>query len=623
MPEPEIPTQQTTTPVQPNFMPQRGGGGPGGFNRRFMTEKPKLKNVKGTVRRLSAYLLKKWHMLTIVFLCSLVTTIVTIVATRLNGYTIDVSIAARDLSGLLRVCFVMVGIYIVGSVSTYTQNILMIRVAQRSCADIRRDLFARLQGLPLRYFDTHSSGDLMSRLTNDVDNINTTMSQAVVQMFTSIISITGTLVAMLILSPVLSLAALLTTSITFVVSRVIVKVAQPCFVIQQRELGKLNGYIEEMLSGQKVVKLFSREGTVQAEMEAINGRMIQSAFKAQAISGIMGPSNNMVNNIAYLLVSVAGGAFVISGFGAITVGVVFSFLLYMRNFSQPINQIMNLFNTIQLALAGAERVFEVMDEPVERDSGGALPAGGIKGDIRMENIRFSYIEGKPVLNGATITAKPGQTVAIVGPTGAGKTTIINLLTRFYDVDSGEISIDGRSIDSFTRGSLRQSISMVLQDTFLFSDTIRENIRYGRAAAADGEVEQAARQAHAHEFIVQLPNGYDTVLEDNGVNLSQGQRQLLSIARAIISNASVLILDEATSCIDTRTELLIQNALLHLMRGKTSFVIAHRLSTIKNADNILVVNNGQVIEQGTHTQLINAGGFYAHLYNSQFKTGMPV
>ncbi len=609
--------EQKETQAQPNFMAGRSHG------LQLTTEKPVLKNTRATVKRLCTYLLTKWHVLVIVFLCSIVTTVITILGTRLNGYTIDVSIAGKDISGLLTICAVMAGMYVVATVSTYAQNVLMIRAAQRTCADIRRDLFACMQVLPLRYFDTHSSGDLMSRLTNDIDNINTTMSQSVVQLFTSIVSITGMLVAMLLLSPVLTVIALLTTLMTYYVSRTIAKTAQRYFVLQQRELGSMNGYIEEMLSGQKVVKLFSREAAVQAELEGINERLVKSALKAQAISGLMGPCNNVVNNIAYLLVSVAGGAFVIMGFGGITVGVVFTFLLYMRNFSGPINNIMNLFNTIQSALAGAERVFEVIDEPAERDNKNAAPAGEIRGDIRMEDVRFSYVEGKTVLNGATITARPGQTVAIVGPTGAGKTTIINLLTKFYDVDSGEILIDGKNIDGITRSSLRQSVSMVLQDTFLFSDTIRENIRYGRVTAADAEVEQAARQAHAHEFIVQLPDGYNTVLSDNGANLSQGQRQLLSIARAIISNASVLILDEATSCIDTRTELLIQSALLRLMEGKTSFVIAHRLSTIKNADNILVVSDGMVVEEGTHDRLIEAGGFYAGLYNSQFKTGMAV
>jgi len=612
---PDDKKRETPPEVPPMFAGRRGPGGP-----HMIAERPVLKDICGTIRRLLAYLLAKTGVIVFVFFCSLATTIVTILATRLNGYTIDVSIARRDVSGLLVVCLVMAGMYLFSSAATYAQSILMIQVSQHTCAIIRSDLFARLQRLPLRYFDTHSSGDLMSRLTNDVDNINMTMSQSVVQLFSSVISIVGTLIAMLLLSPLLTVIALLTTLMTFFVSRFIVKAAQKYFIVQQRELGGMNGYIEEMISGQKVVKLFSREAAVQEKLQEINGRLVQCAFRAQAISGLMGPTNNVVNNISFLLVTVVGGLFVISGYNAVTVGIVFSFLLYMRGFTWPINMIMNLFNTIQQALAGAERVFEVIDEPEERDAEGAAPIGDIQGDIQMEDVRFSYIPGKIVLDNCRIAARPGQTVAIVGPTGAGKTTIINLLTKFYDVDGGTIRIDGKDIETLRRSGLRRSISMVLQDTFLFSDTIRENIRYGRVTATDEEVERAARQAFAHEFITQLPDGYRTILSDNGTNLSQGQRQLVSIARAIISEASVLILDEATSCIDTRTELLIQNALLRLMDGKTSFVIAHRLSTIRNADNILVVNHGRVVEQGKHADLIHAGGFYADLYNSQFKTG---
>ena len=603
--------------VQPNFM---GNKGPGAL---FSAEKANIKDSRGTIKRLCGYLFTKWRLLILVFLCSLVTTIITILGTRLNGYIIDVCIADRDIAGLLTICLIMAGMYLCSMVSTYAQNAVMIRVAQRACADIRSDLFASLQKLPLRYFDTHSSGDLMSRLTNDVDNINLAASQSVIQLFTSVISIAGTLVAMVLLSPTLTLIALLTSAITYFLSRTLVKAAKPYFSAQQKELGVMNGFIEEMISGQKVVKLFSREQVVQTELEAVNAKLVKSSFIAQSFSGLMGPMNNVINNFSYLLVSVAGGAAIISGYGAVTVGVVFSFLLYMRNFTMPINNIMNLFNSIQQAIAGAERVFEVVDAEKEKDGPDAAPIGDIQGDIRFENVRFSYVPDKVVLNDATITAKSGQTVAIVGPTGAGKTTIINLITKFYDIDGGLILIDGVDVSRYTRDSLRRSVSVVLQDTFLFSDTVRENIRYGRITAADDEVETAARQAHAHPFIMQLPDGYDTILADNGANLSQGQRQLLSIARAIISNASVLILDEATSCIDTRTELLIQSAMLRLMQGKTSFVIAHRLSTIKNADNIYVVDNGRIVESGTHEGLMVTGGFYANLYNSQFRKGLGI
>jgi ATP-binding cassette subfamily B protein len=601
--------------AQPHFFGGPGRpGGPGGM----MPTAPKLNDPKNTLRRLGAYVADKKKTLIVVLILALATTVTSIVGTRLNGYTLDTSIASGDLRGLLVICLVMAAIYLAGVCSTYGQNILMIGAAQHTAADIRRALFARIQRLPLSFFDTHSSGDLMSRLTNDVDNINNALAQNLVQLFTSIITVIGMLTAMLLLSPVLTLVCLVTTPLTFVISRFIITLAQKYFIIQQRDLGALNGYIEEMVSGQKVVRLFSREQATQNTFEKINTALVSAACRAQALSGVNGPVNNMINNFAYLLVAALGGACIIRGIGGITVGAVFSFLLYMRHFTMPINNILNLVNMLQLALASAERVFAVLDEDEERDRPGAAPAAAIRGDIEMRQVDFSYIKGKQVLRGADISAASGQTVAIVGPTGAGKTTIINLLTKFYDFDGSSITIDGRDIRTLTRESLRRSIAMVLQDTFLFSDTIRENIRYGRPAAGDAEVEAAARQAHAHEFITQLSGGYDTVLADNGQNLSQGQRQLISIARAIVSDASVLILDEATSSIDTRTELLIQNALLRLMKGKTSFVIAHRLSTIKNADKILVINDGRVVEQGAHAHLLASGGFYAQLYNSQFK-----
>ena len=425
------------------------------------------------------------------------------------------------------------------------------------------------------------------------------------------------LAAMLLLSPLLTLIGLVTTPLMFLTTKAIAKRSQKFFVAQQNQLGQLDGYIEEMISGQKLVKIFSREPDVEEQFGRINARLVSSATKAQAVSSVMGPLNNMINNLTYLILTVCGGVFIIRGIAGITVGVIFSFLLYMRNFTGPINNILNLFNTIQAALAGAERVFEVMeDETEETDTPGAKDVQGIGGNVELEAVDFSYIPGKPVLKGVTISAKQGQMIAIVGPTGAGKTTIINLLTRFYD-------IDGQDIGSITRKSLRRSISVVLQDTFLFSDTIRENIRYGRLTAADAEVEQAAKLSHAHDFIAQLPHGYDTVLTDNGSNLSQGQRQLLGIARAMLAQSSVLILDEATSSVDTRTELMIQHALLRLMRGKTSFVIAHRLSTIRNADQIVVIDGGRVIETGTHGELLARGGFYASLYNSQFKKGVAI
>lgn len=377
-----------------------------------------------------------------------------------------------------------------------------------------------------------------------------------------------------------------------------------------------------MVSGQKVVLLFSEEEKVKLEFSEINERLTKSAIFAQGVSSFMGPINNFINNISYLIISVVGGYLILKG-SEITVGIVFSFLLYMRNFTRPINEIMNLFNTIQSALAGAERVFEVIDEEKENDKVDSIDIGNIEGHVELKDVTFSYTNGKEILKNVSLEAKKGEVIAIVGPTGAGKTTIVNLLTKFYNIDSGKILIDGKNIDEITRESLRKMVAMVLQDTYLFSETVSENIRYGRLEASDEEVIEAAKMADAHHFIKQLPQGYDTVLADNGGNLSQGQRQLLAIARAILSNASILILDEATSSIDTRTEVLIQNAMLKLMEGKTTFVIAHRLSTIKNADKILALKDGEIIESGTHDELLAKEGFYANLYNSQFKNGTEI
>ncbi|MDR0861977.1 MAG: ABC transporter ATP-binding protein/permease [Oscillospiraceae bacterium] len=590
------------------------GGGPG---RIYMQPKPKIKDARGTLKRILGYIMKFRAVMGIAALCAILATAITITGTRLNGYIVDTFIAEKNVRMLGIVCLIMAGMYIVSVTAVYVQNMIMIRVAQDTSKNLRRDLFNRIIKLPLKFFDTNSSGDIMSRLVNDVDNINTAMAQTVVQLITNIVSVTGMLAAMLLLSPLLTVVCLVTTPTTFFMTRFMAKKAQPFFVGQQRELGSLNGHVEEMVSGQKVLRMFGRERRVVEDFNAINRRYASDAIKAQSVSSVIGPISNMINNIGYLIVAVLGGVCVIRGFGGITVGAVFSFLLYMKNFTNPINQILQLTNTLQLAIASAERVFEAMDETPETDEDKAVDAADIRGDIKLNGIDFSYVEGKPVLHGATITAAPGQTVAIVGPTGAGKTTIISLLTRFYDADDGEILLDGVPARDITRRSLRRKISLVLQDTFLFSDTIRENIRYGRIDASDGDVEQAARRAHAHEFIMQLPQGYDTVLSDNGQNLSQGQRQLLNIARAIISQSSVLILDEATSSVDTRTEQVIQDALLELMRGKTSFVIAHRLSTIKNADKIVVIDGGRVIEQGTHGELLAANGFYARMYASQF------
>lgn len=603
-------------------MPIVRPGGPGGPGARFHNKAEKLKNPKVTIKRLLRYLGDKKRTLILTFTLCLITTLISVIGTRLNGYTIDNFIETEDMVGLARICIILIIMYFVSVASTYIQNKLMVDIAQRTSSEIRRDLYRNMQKLPLNYFDTHSSGDLMSRLTNDVDNINMTLSQSITQLFSGVVNIVGMLIAMLLLSPLLTLIGLSTTPLMFILTKLIVNKTQPFFIKQQKELGSLNGYIEEIVSGQKAVLLFSKEEHVKEEFSKINGRLTINSIFAQGLSGVMGPVNNFTNNLTYLIVAVCGGYFILSGM-SITIGILFTFILYMRNFTRPINEILNLFNTLQSALAGAERVFEVIDEPKEEDSEVAKDICNINGEVVLKDVNFSYIEGKQILKNVNLAAKKGQTIAIVGPTGSGKTTIVNLLTKFYNIDSGEILIDGDNVDNIKRKSLRKSVSMVLQDTYLFSESVRENIRYGRLTATDDEVEQAAKLANAHMFITQLPSGYETVLSDNGSNLSHGQRQLLAIARAILAKSSILILDEATSAIDTRTEIAIQRAMLNLMKGKTTFVIAHRLSTIRNADEIIALKDGEVIERGTHDELIEREGFYANLYNGQFRTGVEI
>ena len=584
----------------------------------------RAKDAKGTMKRLLKYVSEQLPRVILISVLCAITALITILTNRIAGIAIDDYIAVGDMAGLAKLCLGLLAIYVVNVACSYLQNTNMIIVAQKTSFKLRKDLFAALSGLPLKYFDSHSSGDIMSRLTNDVDNISNTLSQSVTQLFSGIINLIGPLAAMLLLSPLLTLISLIAIPVMLLITRAIAKISRRFYREQQKNLGELNGYIEEMVSGQKVIKLFSREEANKADFSGINNRLRLSGTKAEIIAGVMGPFMNMINNITYLIVAVAGGYLVINSVtGAITVGVVFSFLLYMKNFARPISEIANLFNTIQSALAGAERVFQVMDEEPEQDAPEAKDVTDIEGNIEIQDVTFSYIPGKPVLKHATITAKKGEQVAIVGPTGAGKTTIISLLTRFYDKDSGQILIDGKPIESITRNSLRRTVGMVLQDTYLFSESVRENIRYGRLDATDEEVERAARMANAHSFIIHLPQGYETVLADNAGNISQGQRQLIAIARAILADPCLLILDEATSSIDTRTEIKIQDAMLKLMEGRTSFIIAHRLSTIRNADKILVINAGEVVEQGTHDELLAKNGFYANLYNIQFKTGMAI
>jgi len=597
----------------------RPGRGPG-IN--MVKSNEKLKNPKETILRLLKYIGSKVNYLLLIFVFCIITTLVSIIGTKLNGSIVDNYIALGNMSGLFKMCIVLIVMYVSATLSTFIQNRLMVKIAQGTSADIRKDLYSKMQHLPLNYYDTHSSGDLMSRLTNDIDNINMTLSQSITQLISGVINIVGMLIAMLTLSPKLALIGLITTPITIITTRTIIKYTQPLFIRKQNDLGSLNGYIEEMVSGQKAVLLFSQEENVKEKFNEINKRMTKSSVIAEGIAGCMGPINNFINNLTYLILAVCGGIFILKGMD-ITVGVVFTIILYMRNFNQPINQILNISNSLQGALAGAERVFEVMDENPEKDKEEAINIETLEGEVKLEDVEFSYNKDKKILNKINLTANKGQTIAIVGPTGSGKTTIINLLNKFYNIDSGKITIDGKDIDSFTMESLRKSVAVVLQDTYLFSVSVRENLRYGNLNATDEEIINAAKLANAHHFIMQLEDGYDTVLSDNGSNLSQGQRQLLAIARAILSKSSILILDEATSSIDTRTEVHIQEAMINLMKGKTTFIIAHRLSTIRNADKILALKDGEIIESGTHDELLELDGFYANLYNSQFRSGLAI
>lgn len=587
--------------------------GAGRHRAMLLTEKPK--DRKKTLGRLMGYLKTHWLKLMMVFAFSGISAIIFIVATGMNGTIIDSFIAKSDVSGLARGCIFMAGIYLVSAMLDYSMNRVMATVSQRTTATIRGELFAKISRLKLSYLEGNSSGDLMSRMTNDIDNINNVLAQSTTQFFYGIFQISGAFIAMFLLNPILTGISMITIPLMFLITTNIAKLSRKYYKKQQSALGELNGYVEEIISSEKLIKLHNKEEDVKETFGEINLRLKKAGTIAQALSGL-GPIMNMINNCGYLIVSVAGAYMIVNNMG-ITIGAMLSFLLYMKQFARPLNELSNLFNTVQSALAGAERVFFVIDQEEEDENDSTKELINPKGEISLENIHFSYEEGKEILRGISVEAKEGQQIAIVGQTGAGKTTIISLLNRFYEPDSGFITIDGNSIKDYHRDSLRKSIAMVLQDNYLFSESICHNIRYGNPEASREQVIEAAKKAKAHSFINHLPKGYDTVLQDNGQDLSQGQRQLLSIARAILADPDILILDEATSSIDTATELRISEALKTLMKGRTSFIIAHRLSTIKNADTILVMDQGKIIEQGNHNCLMAKGGNYAELVNSQY------
>jgi ATP-binding cassette subfamily B protein len=511
----------------------------------------------------------------------------------------------------------MVGVYVGASTTTWLQTYLVAAVAQRTVRDIRKDLFAELQSLSLRFFDQRSHGELMSRLTNDVENISTVLTESVTQFFSSILMLAGVAVIMVWLNWRLALVSLVTIPLMVTLTTYVARRTRRGYRQQQRALGELNGLIEETISGARVVKAYGQEDTAIEVFESANLKLRRASTIAQTFTQVLGPLSNMVNNIGYAIVAGAGGWMAVRGL--ITVGAIASFVDYSRRLTRPLNQIANLYNSIQSAIAGAERAFELLSEvPELADADGAPDLRPIVGEVMFDDVFFSYEEGVPVLTNVSLRADPGQTIALVGPTGAGKTTIVNLLTRFYDIDQGCITIDGQDIRTVRKDSLRRQLGIVLQDTFLFTGTVMENIRYGRLDATDEEVVAAARLANADLFIRHLPQGYQTPVAERGSNLSQGQRQLLAIARTILADPGILVLDEATSSVDTRTEANIQGALLRLMKGRTSFVIAHRLSTIREADEILVIDGGRIVERGAHTQLLAAKGFYHGLYMSQFR-----
>lgn len=596
------------------------GGRPGGMGSRhhkmMMGSVVKAKDAKATLRRLWYYLGRQKRTLLTVFAFVLTGALLNLLGPYLIGVAIDRYIIPGDFEGLMYIVFMMIGIYGLNAVSTWLQNYWMIGMAQHTVLQMREDLFDKLQTLPLSFFDDRPHGELMSRLTNDIENISNTLNTSTTQIFSSAITIVGTFLLMLWLSPVLTLLSIVVIPFMAVCTKLIAKTTRNYFSEQQRHLGELNGLIEETISGQRVIKVFSREKEVIKKFDRYNLQLKEAGMRAQIFSGLIPPLMNVLNNLSLAIVAGAGGWLAVEG--VITVGIIASFISYAKQFTRPLNELANQFNMIQSAIAGAERVFEIMDEkPEPVDVPNAVRLEAIAGEVDFDQVSFGYKAESLVLNGIDLHVKPGQTIALVGPTGAGKTTIINLLMRFYDVNQGQIRIDGQDIRTIKRNDLRTSLGIVLQDTYLFSESIKENIRYGRLDATDQEIEAAARLANADGFIRRLPQGYDTILSEDGGNLSQGQRQLLSIARAILADPAILILDEATSNVDTRTEVQIQQAMLHLMKGRTSFVIAHRLSTIRDADKIVVIDGGEIQEQGTHETLLGKKGFYYHLYMSQF------
>ncbi len=588
--------------------------GPGGRGRARIE---KAKDSRGAMRRLFDYLRPHRGALIAVSLLVIVGTLTQLAGPALMGIAIDKFISTGDVGGLLRITLAMLGAYGAAWLAQTLQGVIMASVAQKALLELRRDLFDHLQTLSLSFFDRRRHGELMSRLTNDLDALSRVLSQNVTQLFGGLLSLVGIMIAMFVINHWLALASMLVLPLMLGLVGFVGKRTRSGFREYQMRVGQLNGRLEEMFSGQRIITAFGQQTNALAGFDQANLTVRDVGIRAQTYSMLIPPLMGILSNANIAVVAGLGGWMTLQG--TATIGTIITFYNYSRNFARPLRQLGDVYNQIQSALAGAERVFEIIDqEPELVDAPDAVQLEHITGEVVFDHVDFSYVPGVPVIKDMSLVAEPGQTVALVGPTGAGKTTMINLLTRFYDIDGGAIRIDGQDLREVQKASLRRELGIVLQDTFLFSESVMENLRYGRLDATDEECIAAATLANADQFIRRLPDGYDTELSERGSNLSQGQRQLLAIARAILADPSILILDEATSSVDTRTEARIQQALLRLMEGRTSFVIAHRLSTIRHADKVLVVNEGRLIERGTHDELLAQRGFYHNLYMSQFK-----